>query len=671
MKILIFSHGTFWGGAEKALMDLVDHLSLEHEVAIMFPHPQGEFVEICRAKRIEIGFMPLGLSIPNPANFLIDFYQLDLDAYLRDFRNSKFDFVIANTLATLQGVLIANMLNVPCLVYAHEYLIPKEGLSPHGCSAAYYLQMYLKGADHILCATKYVQSSFGLTDPSKLSVLYPFSPYREPALKASTHDGVSLLVIGGKLIRKNTHFALMVLKALRLRGINADLHIVGTDGDGTFKLNQQRILRQEHNVYISEHHPNPFALGGAKKINLICALNEPFGLTMTEALCSGIPVISSRCGGPEEVLPNEFLYETNNLDECVRSVENIISNYDYYCEASKNLYENFIKNSNNLELRKQTINQAIEIASSNFKKKNGEFKIIESRFKSILNLPIDYQELISNIALASQGTDRPLTISEVSSLIKLEQQTPGANVLKDVIKFDVVPFAYSKKMDQLYAKGLGLAIELATYSKSLTKFQIQAYTLLALDSEQSVASLKLKVLFLGDGIGLDSIKIAQSGFDVDYLDFDTSLMSKCASLNINTARKLNSGININVINELSQKYDVIICFEVIEHVSDPSEFIKFISESLNSNGIVLISECFDGVYDIWPTHLYANEQFSASLELMMAPFFYLDDINTQPNGKPYLFRKKSLNIIDNKSYPLFSKSSLVGSFIHLKSKIGY
>ena len=38
MKILIFSHGTFWGGAEKALMDLVDHLSLEHQVAIIFPY---------------------------------------------------------------------------------------------------------------------------------------------------------------------------------------------------------------------------------------------------------------------------------------------------------------------------------------------------------------------------------------------------------------------------------------------------------------------------------------------------------------------------------------------------------------------------------------------------------------------------------------------------------
>ena len=204
----------------------------------------------------------------------------------------------------------------------------------------------MKGADHILCASQYIRSSFEPSDAEKLSVLYPFSPYQEPLLKTATHDGVSLLVIGGKLIRKNTHFALIVLKALRLRGINADLHIVGSDGDGTFKLNQQRNLRQENHVYISEHHPNPFTIGGTKKINLICALNEPFGLTMTESLYSGIPVVSSKCGGPEEVLPKDFLYEKNNLDECVRTIENIVNNYDYYSTISKNIYDDFVKNNN-------------------------------------------------------------------------------------------------------------------------------------------------------------------------------------------------------------------------------------------------------------------------------------------------------------------------------------
>jgi hypothetical protein len=105
--------------------------------------------------------------------------------------------------------------------------------------------------------------------------------------------------------------------------------------------------------------------------------------------------------------------------------------------------------------------------------------------------------------------------------------------------------------------------------------------------------------------------------------------------------------------------------------TDYSGRFVFISDSLNGEGIVLISECFDGVYDFWPTHLYANEEFSASLELLMAPYFYLDDVNTQPFGKPYFFRKKLDTTIKNNTHPLFSKASLVGSFIRLKNKIGY
>ena len=33
------------------------------------------------------------------------------------------------------------------------------------------------------------------------------------------------------------------------------------------------------------------------------------------------------------------MYETNNLDECVRTIENIVNNYDYYSTFSKNLYD--------------------------------------------------------------------------------------------------------------------------------------------------------------------------------------------------------------------------------------------------------------------------------------------------------------------------------------------
>jgi len=672
MKILIFSHGTFYGGAEKALLDLIDNLCPQHSVAIIFPDSHGQLVEICRNKGLEVGFMPLGLSLPTPANFLLDFYRLNLDAYLKEFSESNYDLVISNTLATLQGILFAQMLNLPCLVYAHEYLLPKEGLSPHGCSAKFYLKLYFEMASHILCASEYVKSSFGSDQESKLSVLYPFKPYEQPILKSSSTDAVSLLVIGGKLIRKNTHFAILVLKALRLRGVPAELHIVGVDGDGSFKLDRQAQIRQEKHVFISHHHPDPFTIGGSRKINLICALNEPFGLTMAESLSCGIPVVASKCGGPQEMLTEEFLFDVNDLDQCVRAIENILSDYDHYSELSKFLYDDFIKNHNNLNLRKEVINQAVNLAMNNFKKAPVNTQDFWENIKNLLEQPISKNEVLSSIAMVSQKTQNPLSIAEVDALVEHEKNAVGSAVLKDVLQFDVVPFAHSKNMDRLYAGGIGLAIELTAWIDATDKKKILSYILLALEEkQQSQPNSKLKILFLGDGMGLDSIHIGLAGYDIDYLDFENSLMGDCAKLNFDKAKEKHGSLSINFINEVFQTYDAVITLEVIEHVPNPKDFIAFINGCLKEQGIVFITEFFHGIYDPWPTHLYNNENYSFSLPLLMAPYFELVDVNIDPLAKPYFFQKRSALTDEFYLMKLFEERAHLNEFIQTKLRLGY
>lgn len=672
MKILIFSHGTFYGGAEKALLDLIDTLHPKHSIAIIFPYLDGELVEICRDKGLEVGIMPLGLSLPTPANFLLDFYSLNLAGYLKEFSDSKYDLVISNTLATLQGVLIAQMLNLPCLVYAHEYLLPKEGLSPHGCSAEFYLRFYAEKAGHILCASEYVKSSFSAKYGSKLSVLYPFKPYEQAILKSSTTDAVSLLVIGGKLIRKNTHFAIMVLKALRLRGVPAELHIVGTDGDGSIKLHKQAAIRQEKHVLITHHHPHPFTIGGSKKINLICALNEPFGLTMSESLSCGIPVVASRCGGPQEMLTEEFLFDVNNLDQCVRNIENILLDYDHYSSLSKKLYIDFIENRNNRNLRKKIINSAVESAIAHFKNSNAEDSVFFGGVKALLESPLSKDDIFSSISLVSQETPTPLSISDVAVMVGHERHSLGSATLKDMIKFDAVPFSPSKSMDALRARGLGLAIELAATFDVADKKKILSYILLALkEQQQSQRNNKLKVLILGDGLGLDSINIALDGYYVDYFDCDRSLTGDCAKLNFAKIKERYPLLSINYINEVTQNYDVVIALEMIEHVSNPANFVKFINDHLRERGKLFMTEFFQGIYDFWPTKLYCNEHYSFSLPLLLAPHFDLVDVNIDPIAKPYFFEKRNALDGDFNFMKLFEERIHLNEFIETKLRLGY
>jgi glycosyltransferase involved in cell wall biosynthesis len=46
--------------------------------------------------------------------------------------------------------------------------------------------------------------------------------------------------------------------------------------------------------------------------------SEPYGLTITKSLQRGMPVVSSRSGGPSELLSNAWLNEVDDLDGCVR-----------------------------------------------------------------------------------------------------------------------------------------------------------------------------------------------------------------------------------------------------------------------------------------------------------------------------------------------------------------
>jgi 2-polyprenyl-3-methyl-5-hydroxy-6-metoxy-1,4-benzoquinol methylase len=200
---------------------------------------------------------------------------------------------------------------------------------------------------------------------------------------------------------------------------------------------------------------------------------------------------------------------------------------------------------------------------------------------------------------------------------------------------------------------------------------MMAYIILRLQ-ELRVSIPNPKILCLGDGLGVDSITLASCGFDVHYVDFSDSLMRDCADLNFEKAQKNhNTELNISTLSAPVAPYDVVISLEVIEHTPSPKEFLSYISSNLNAGGLLFISECFDGIYDRWPTHLYLNEEYSSTLPVLAAPFFKLEDINSLPFGKPYLFSKNALSCISGESLNFFEDPIFLHSMLVAKAKIGF
>jgi glycosyltransferase involved in cell wall biosynthesis len=672
MNILIFSHSSSLGGAERALLTLIIELRKNYKISVIVPSLEGELVKVLNKMNIECLPIPFSNSLPIPTNTILQFQNPNnnLDYIENEIRSRNFDLIISNTIVTLFGMLLAKKLNLPCITYAHEYLIKDEDLYPRGCSARFYLNLISEFSNHILCASKYVASSF--LNQKKTSILYPFDHF--PTLEQSdcldTDTEYSILVIGTFSRRKNTHFALTVFKALRLRGLNVNLHLIGSDNTGSYKLRQQLNIRNEVGIKLHTYLKDPFAITG-KKINLVCSHCEPFGLTIPESLARGIPTIASKAGGPEEILCEELTYEVDDINGCVRIIEKVIADYDFFVNFSRKIYDQFSKLNMPVH-RSGLISEAIISSFDNFNKENCQNSYIDLKdFTQIFVPPITLNQVINNIASVAKTFDPSISELKIRDLVATEIKSPGTSVMSDFRRFDIVPFGYSKNMDNFYKYGLGQAIELAANFKDTDKQSILGYILLRIQ-ELKLEIPNPRILCLGDRLGIDSIILASCGLYVDYMGLDQSFIKKCAGLNIASALKNSERkINLNNVVKPIPPYDVIIALDFIQNDPNPNYLLEYFSQLLGPQGVLFISENFDGVYDETPTHLYLNEKFSFKLPIIASPFFKFESMNSTPLGKPYVLIKKSTQPYGHKKIEYFDDNIYVAAMLNSFLKIGF
>jgi len=127
----------------------------------------------------------------------------------------------------------------------------------------------------------------------------------------------------------------VLLKAVSLLK-NTDL-LVHIGGDGVyldhFKRMAKELLVYEKCKFYGEIRPEKVTdFFSALDIFVLASRDETFGVVVVEAMSCGLPVIATKCGGPEEIISEEtgVLVELNNPEELARAILYVSENMDLY-----------------------------------------------------------------------------------------------------------------------------------------------------------------------------------------------------------------------------------------------------------------------------------------------------------------------------------------------------
>jgi len=108
-----------------------------------------------------------------------------------------------------------------------------------------------------------------------------------------------------------------------------------------------------------------------------------------------------------------------------------------------------------------------------------------------------------------------------------------------------------------------------------------------INSDQDLPFKNLSIIDVGCGGGLVTEPMARLGAKITGIDASINnieaakLHAKKMSLNID--------YNVNTPENINNSYDVILCLEIIEHVSDVNLFIKSCEKILKKNGIIFFA----------------------------------------------------------------------------------
>ena len=179
--------------------------------------------------------------------------------------------------------------------------------------------------------------------------------------KSIDKNNPKLISIGNLVETKGYQYLIEAVKILREKNILCHLNIIG---EGKFRKNLETIIADnslQNQIELVGYVPNNEIQKYFDQADIYVhpSLFESFGVVVIEAMSTGKPVVVTKSGGPEYIVPDEFgiKVQKENSEELASALENMISNYESYNQKK---ISDYIKNTFSYDIISKQIYQVYD-----------------------------------------------------------------------------------------------------------------------------------------------------------------------------------------------------------------------------------------------------------------------------------------------------------------------
>ncbi|WP_020160655.1 glycosyltransferase family 4 protein [Methylobacter marinus] len=326
VHVLFISHDSSLYGAQLSLLGLLQKLDRNRFKPWVVAHHEGPLTVAIRNLNIPVILLPIvhwiaaGKAIEKPWFHRAKTFTRGLRgrawALAHLIERHNIDIVYTNTITCIEGAIAAKMTHRPHVWHLREQVKGNSQLR------ALLPSFMILGLIHalswrVLVNSRHLYRAYAYYPlRNKLAIIYngidteKFDIDRESASYALRSeldipkDHKIVAIIGSIIPRKGLFLFADAASYLVVSLSDVTFLVVGDGPSDYVRLVQNRV--REHGLernfrFVGCRSDIPRILAGVN-LAVTAADEEPFGRTVIEAMAAGVPVVSTKCGGPEEII---------------------------------------------------------------------------------------------------------------------------------------------------------------------------------------------------------------------------------------------------------------------------------------------------------------------------------------------------------------------------------